>query len=369
MIAPPRRRKITSRVSRLRLLPKATGRSTVTFWTKVSMKPTSKVRDISHCRNAWAGRIALGLWISVASIGAATGQSNDILDLSPEELKNVQVYTASMYVQKSREAPSAVTVITADNSRFLKETWPAVSETLSLCVRARKESGSGPVPEKTMAELLQLVERADLSYALSEIPHAIDGTLEGVARVSKIVRAMKEFSHPGAEGKFAVNLNHAIETTVAVARNEWKYVADVQTCFDESLPPVPCLAGEFNQVILNLLINAAHSVGDAVGRDSGSKGTITVTTRCVGDWAEVQIRDTGTGIPENIRARIFEPFFTTKEVGKGTGQGLALAHAFIVKKHNGQIWFESEVGKGATFFLRLPLGTCETVARPATANS
>lgn len=168
-----------------------------------------------------------------------------------------------------------------DNSRFLKKTWPAVSEALNLCVRARKESGSGPVPEKTMAELLQSVERADLNYTLSEIPHAIDGTLEGVARVSKIVRAMKEFSHPGAEGKCAVNLNHAIETTIAVARNEWKYVADVQTCFDESLPPVPCLAGEFNQVILNLLINAAHAVGDAVGRDSGCKGTITVTTKCL----------------------------------------------------------------------------------------
>ncbi len=102
-----------------------------------------------------------------------------------------------------------------------------------------------------------------------------------------------------------------------------------------------------------------------MGRDSGSKGTVTVTTRCLGDWAEVQIRDTGAGILENIRARIFEPFFTTKEVGKGTGQGLALAHAFIVKKHNGQIWFESEVGKGTTFFLRLPLATCETIAHPA----
>ncbi len=256
-----------------------------------------------------------------------------------------------------------------DNSRFLKESWPAVSEILGLCLRAREESQSGPVTTNTMAELLQSAERGDLSYTLSEIPRAIDGTLEGVARVSKIVRAMKEFSHPGSEGKSAVNLNHAIETTVAVARNEWKYVADVETCFDESLPLVPCLAGEFNQVILNLLINAAHAVGDAVGRDSGRKGTITVTTRCVGDWVEVQIRDTGIGIPENIRARIFEPFFTTKEVGKGTGQGLALAHAFIVKKHKGQIWFESEVGKGTTFFLRLPLGPCETIARPATANS
>lgn len=132
-------------------------------------------------------------------------------------------------------------------------------------------------------------------------------------------------------------------------------MADVQTCFAADLPPVPCFAGEFNQVILNLLMNAAQTIGDMVKKGSAAKGTITITTKCVDDGVEVQIQDTGAGIPETVRARIFEPFFTTKEVGKGTGQGLALAHAVIVKKHDGKIWFESEVGKGTTFFLRLPL--------------
>lgn len=130
-----------------------------------------------------------------------------------------------------------------------------------------------------------------------------------------------------------------------------------------------CLAGEFNQVILNLLINAAHAIGDKVGDASGGKGTITITTRRDGTSAEIQIHDTGMGIPENIRARIFEPFFTTKGVGKGTGQGLALAYAVIVTKHDGQIWFESEAGSGTTFFLRLPLGVSEAVVcAAATAN-
>jgi signal transduction histidine kinase len=175
---------------------------------------------------------------------------------------------------------------------------------------------------------------------------------------------MKEFSHPGSEGKCAIDLNHAIETTIAVARNEWKYVADVRTCFAAHLPPVPCLAGEFNQVILNLLMNAAQTIGDVVKKGS-AKGTITITTKCEDDWVEVQIQDTGAGIPEGVRARIFEPFFTTKEIGKGTGQGLALAYAVIVKKHDGEIWFESEVGKGTTFFLRLPL----TVPEPDRAPS
>jgi hypothetical protein len=128
-------------------------------------------------------------------------------------------------------------------------------------------------------------------------------------------------------------------------------------------PAVICVIGD------ELLINAAHAIGEKVGDDSGGKGTITITTRRDGRWAEVQIHDTGMGIPENIRARIFEPFFTTKGFGKGTGQGLALAHAVVVKKHDGQIWFESEAGSGATFFLCLPLGLSETVAcAAATAN-
>jgi PAS domain S-box-containing protein len=242
-----------------------------------------------------------------------------------------------------------------DNTNFLQEVWPVVDKILGLCLRLREQSLAGCVAPDLIAELAQCTEAADPAYLLHEVPQAITQALDGVGRISKIVRAMKEFSHPGSEGKCAIDLNHAIETTIAVARNEWKYVAEVQTCFAEHLPPVPCLAGEFNQVILNLLINAAQAIGDVVKKGSASKGMITITTKCEDDWAEVQIQDTGAGIPESVRARIFEPFFTTKEVGKGTGQGLALAHTVIVQKHDGKIWFESEVGKGTTFFLRLPL--------------
>ena len=242
-----------------------------------------------------------------------------------------------------------------DNTNFLQEVWPVVDKILGLCLRLREQSLAGCVAPDLIAELAQCTEAADPAYLLHEVPQAITQALDGVGRISKIVRAMKEFSHPGSEGKCAIDLNHAIETTIAVARNEWKYVADVLTCFAENLPPVPCLAGEFNQVILNLLINAAQTIGDVVKKGSASKGMITITTKCEDDWAEVQIQDTGAGIPESVRARIFEPFFTTKEVGKGTGQGLALAHTVIVQKHDGKIWFESEVGKGTTFFLRLPL--------------
>jgi len=166
---------------------------------------------------------------------------------------------------------------------------------------------------------------------------------------------MKEFSHPSGDQKQMPDLNRAIESTTTVARNEWKYVAELVTDLDPELPLVPCLVGDFNQVILNMIINAAHAIADVVGKDSGEKGTITVATRRDGDWAEIRISDTGIGIPEEIRSKIFDPFFTTKDVGQGTGQGLAIAHATVVKKHGGEFNVESEPGRGTTFVIRLPI--------------
>jgi signal transduction histidine kinase len=163
-------------------------------------------------------------------------------------------------------------------------------------------------------------------------------------------------------------LNKAIKTTLTVAGNEWKYIATIATNFDPLLPLVPCLPGEFNQVILNLVVNAAHAIGDVVGDGSRGLGVITASTRRCGDWAEIRIRDTGRGVPENIRSRIFDPFFTTKPVGKGTGQGLAIAHAVIVDQHQGQLTFETEMGAGTVFIIRLPLApvALEPVARDET---
>jgi signal transduction histidine kinase len=201
----------------------------------------------------------------------------------------------------------------------------------------------------------QTVQNLDLNYLRDEIPKATEQLLEGVAQVARIVRAMKEFSHPGPVEKAPVDINRAIESTILVSKNEWKYVAGLTTDLDPELPPVPCMAGEFNQVMLNLIVNAAQAIGDVV-RGSNRKGSIRIGTRRDGEWVEVRVSDTGTGIPEDIRARMFTPFFTTKEVGKGTGQGLAMAHAVIVKKHQGTIRFESETGVGTTFVVRLPLG-------------
>jgi len=154
----------------------------------------------------------------------------------------------------------------------------------------------------------------------------------------------------------AVDINRAIENTLTVSRSEWKYVADAVTDLDPNIPPVVCLPGECNQVFLNLIINAAHAVADKLRDGSTSeKGTITVATRRDGDWVEIRVRDTGTGIPEEIRAKVLDPFFTTKEVGRGTGQGLAIAHSVVVDKHGGTLTFDTEVGRGTTFMVRLPI--------------
>ena len=240
-----------------------------------------------------------------------------------------------------------------DNATFLAEAF----RDLLRFVEPHTELASAlrnPGRTDFVTALEQTVQNVDVNYLRDEIPKATEQLLEGVAQVARIVRAMKEFSHPGPVEKAPVDINRAIESTVLISRNEWKYVAELTTDLDPELPPVPCVAGEFNQVILNLIVNAAYAIGDVV-RGSDRKGSIRIGTRRDGEWVEVRVSDTGAGIPEDIRTRIFTPFFTTKEVGKGTGQGLAMAHAVIVKKHQGTIRFESEIGVGTTFVVRLPL--------------
>jgi PAS domain S-box-containing protein len=197
---------------------------------------------------------------------------------------------------------------------------------------------------------------ADAAYLREEIPKALHQLLEGVEHVARIVRAMKEFSHPGAVEKTLVDLNRAIESTVLVSRNEWKYVANLTMDLDEDLPCVPCFPGEFNQVMLNLIVNSAQAIVEGA-KNAGGKGAIRIVTRRNTNWAEIRIADTGPGIPADIQSKVFDPFFTTKPVGKGTGQGLAIAHSVVVQKHQGTISFESSPTTGTTFLIRLPLGT------------
>jgi PAS domain S-box-containing protein len=254
-----------------------------------------------------------------------------------------------------------------DNVRFLKDSFQDLKNLLASYDRLLAAAKDKALSDETVQEVAAAVQRADAGYLLDEIPKAIEQTLEGVSRVSTLVSAMKEFSHPGTKEKTPLNLNHAIESTITVARNEWKYVADVETEFDPSLPQISCQPGEFNQVILNLIVNAAHAINDVVGKGGSKKGKIRVQTLNFPEWVEIRIGDTGSGIPEKVRARIFDPFFTTKEIGKGTGQGLAIARSVVVDKHGGSIHFETEDGKGTTFVIRLPHDGKSLAAKAASA--
>ncbi len=243
-----------------------------------------------------------------------------------------------------------------DNVRFLQESFDRLLELLDAQdeVIAQWCAASGSAVPRRLAETRA---RADLDYLRGEIPAAVRQTLEGVERIARIVRAMKDFAHPGRREKGPADLNRIVDTTITVARNEWKYVADVETALDPALPPVVCDAAEIGQVLLNLLINAAHAIEDRLRHDpDAGKGRIRIETARSGDRAVIRVGDSGCGIPPEVRSRVFDPFFTTKEVGRGTGQGLALCHTAIVERHGGRIFFDSEVGRGTTFTIELPLG-------------
>lgn len=252
-----------------------------------------------------------------------------------------------------------------DNTRFIQQAWNAWTPVIDALGDIRDGKLNEDLLQQVLARL-QALDLDELRYLRTEIPNAIEQCLGGVERVSRIVQAMKRFSHPGSEEKQPIDINQAIETTITVARNEWKYVSEVETALAPDIGLVPCYGGEFNQVILNLLVNAAQAIAPVVGQHA--KGKITISTRRDNGWAEISIRDTGCGIPTEIQPRIFDPFFTTKDVGKGTGQGLALAHAVVVKRHGGKIWFESEVGKGTTFFIRLPIEVESSGAPPLNSS-
>lgn len=244
-----------------------------------------------------------------------------------------------------------------DHARFLKDGIEDLSPLFEKYNELLVASRMG-VPTVALAkDVAALQEKMDLEYFRRKAPGSVGHVLEGVQRVSTIVKAMKDFSHPGSFEMSLTQLNREIESTTIVCRNEWKYVAELQLDLDPELPPVQCLPGEINQVILNLIMNAAQAIGELQKRTAEkeiTKGLIIVSTRKEGDQVRISITDSGCGIADAHKAKIFAPFFTTKEVGKGTGQGLSMAYNVIVKRHRGTIDFITEQGKGTTFNIRLP---------------
>lgn len=240
-----------------------------------------------------------------------------------------------------------------DSVTFLEEAFQDIQKLLDDHERLRTAAASAGFEPELVGNISSVANEVDLQFLEEEIPASLKRTLDGISRVAEITRAIKEFSYPDHEEKAAVDLNSALLTTMTVARNEYKYVADLETELN-SLPAVFCHLGHLNQVFLNLIVNAAHAIAEAAGEED-QKGVIRVCTRAEGETVLITISDTGCGIPEGVGKQMFDAFFTTKEVGRGTGQGLAIARSVVVDKHFGTLSFESEVGKGTTFYIRLPV--------------
>lgn len=236
-----------------------------------------------------------------------------------------------------------------DNAAFLRDALADVRG-ISTAVRAllaAAEREGVLVAER--AAVADAVAAADLEFLEDNVPDAVERMIEGIAHVAEIVSALKAFSHPSGGDLHAVDLNELVTSALTLARNEYKYVAEIVT-HHAPLPRVVGPPTELQKVLLNLLVNAAHAIAE-----TGTHGRITVTTGATADHVEVAVADTGGGIPEHVRDHIFQPFFTTKPVGRGTGQGLAIAHT-VVAALGGSLTFETEVGVGTTFRMRLPLG-------------
>lgn len=244
-----------------------------------------------------------------------------------------------------------------DNTRFVLSEIQNILPILSSLDRALDvyigaESSS---PNEVLAQIGPKLKQIEIDYLQTELPRALEQSIQGIQQVAEIVRSLKDFAHPAQREMSLVNVNEIISTVITVCRSEWKDVADLETLFDENIPRVPAFVGELQQTLLNLIVNAAQAITEVQQSSSPEKGKITISTQMCSDTVKIWIADTGAGIPDSIRAKVFDPFFTTKPIGKGTGQGLSMAYSSIVKRHHGNITFDSTLGKGATFVLTLPL--------------
>lgn len=242
----------------------------------------------------------------------------------------------------------------SDNISYLSNAITSIDPVLQEVHNLlEKVKSSETLPQASDFERLEkLYETADIDFLLKEFSLAVAQSKGGMERIKRIVLAMKEFSHPGKE-RVAVDINEVISNTLIVASSELKDIAELVTDFDKDLPKVFCIPSAISQVILNIVVNAAHAIAGA-GENWGMD-KITLSTAVDDDQVIIKIADSGPGMPEDVRNKIFDPFFTTKRVGKGTGQGLSIAHKIICEQHNGNLSVDSKLGEGSCFTISLPL--------------
>lgn len=288
-----------------------------------------------------------------ASLQDLVAQKTQLLQTATEDLRDTQ--TALLHAQKMESVGELATGMAHEintplqyiggNLEFMQHAFDELTRCLASAMNLLEESG---IDENPLAE-----RKKKIDFVMSRLPNAITQSKEGVENVSRIVRAMRRFSHI-SEDRVEADLNDALESTLTVSRGEWKYVADIELETDPNLPKLVCLPGDLNQVFLNLIVNSAHALEQQLGSNPKTKGVITIRTAHDEQNIYIEISDTGCGIPQELKGRIFDQFFTTKEVGKGTGQGLSICWSIIVDKHGGAVDMQSEVDAGTTFRVSLP---------------
>ena len=242
-----------------------------------------------------------------------------------------------------------------DNAVFIQDAFNHLLAVVNQYKTCLNHAKNGSIDEQMIEKMENTLLEADVDFLSTEIPLSVKQTLEGVGQVRKIVQSMKTFSHPGEGEKAMTDIHHTIENTVTIAGNEWKYCADLVLDLEPDFPMIRCDPGEIGQVLLNLIVNAAHAILEKNGPEITEKGIITIRTAHQDNWGRIMISDTGTGIPETIIDKVFDPFFTTKEIGKGTGQGLAISRSVIVDRHGGKLEIDTRPGEGTCFTISLPV--------------
>ena len=329
------------------------------FWTGVTVRP------IMDAQGRMTHTMAIGADITTRRESQRKErelQEQLVAEMKERERILIELRTAQKLESVGRLAAGVAHEINTpiqyvgDSLYFLRSSVEDLTQLIDAYAAALNELKDHPRWNAAQQTVTSVADKIDLAFLLAEIPKAFERTFEGTDRVSGIVRAMKEFSHPDATEFSSADLNHALQTTLVVATNEYKYLANIRTEFAE-LPPVICNVGELNQVFLNMIVNAAHAIHDS-GKDVTTGGVISIRTAVVGEHAEITFNDNGCGIPQENLDKIYDPFFTTKEVGRGTGQGLAITRSIVMDKHGGEVHATSELGVGTQFVIRLPISGC-----------
>lgn len=241
------------------------------------------------------------------------------------------------------------------NLDFIAESFEELMRLLDSYEDAvNSANGYADAYERVREQLGKELDKADMAFIKEEMPDALDSSKEGIRRIAKIVKAMKSFAHQGGDIFQYFDLESLILSTAEICRNEWSVVADLKTDIDPELKQIEGARDELGQVLLNLIVNAAHAIEEHPPKH-GQKGRIEVSTQRLDGYAQIRVSDNGGGIPPEIQGKVFDPFYTTKDVGKGSGQGLAICYNIVHKRHQGKLFFETKEGYGTDFIIQIPV--------------